>query len=166
MALLGLRPSEARALSVSDLQRRDGELWLRIEHAVQGLAQSARIGTTKNRRTRTLPVPRELEEWINAHTDPRNRLKGGPLFVNPRTGKSWSYWALQDWWHQACDTVGIQVKLYEGTKHSAATDWLKQGHSERTIQEVLGHADLRSTRRYAQSDQAAAVRMLRPKSEP
>ena len=55
------------------------------------------------------------------------------------------------------------VKLYEGTKHSMATDAIRRGVSERALQSFLGHRDLRSTRRYAQiSDQALVSVPRRP----
>ncbi len=43
----------------------------------------------------------------------------------------------------------MRVRMYEGTKHSSATAWLAQGSSLQMIQRMLGHADARSTERYA-----------------
>ncbi len=41
------------------------------------------------------------------------------------------------------------MRLYEGTKHNRATDLLRQGVSERVLQELLRNRYARSTRRYA-----------------
>ncbi len=86
-----------------------------------------------------------------------------PALLNPRTGRRWSYWALRDRWVHACREVGVHVKLYEGTKHTMATDAVRRGVAERALQTFLGHADVRSTRRYAQLSDHALVSVLRPR---
>ena len=43
-----------------------------------------------------------------------------------------------------------------------ATDAVRRGVSERALQRFLGHADLRSTRRYAKMADEALVTVLRP----
>lgn len=159
LVLLGLRPSEARRLRIADYEA--GEIgWLTIPH-------------TKTRRVKRLPVPTLLAEWIAAHvaTDAESRLSGRALFVPPapRTGgivpKAWSKTALGRCWLRACESAVVPtVGLYEGTKHSRATDLLRQGVPERLIQALLGHADLRSTRRYARLADAALVELLIPRS--
>jgi len=58
---------------------------------------------------------------------------------------------------------GLEIGLYEGTKHSRATDLLRQGVSERVLQALLGHRDARSTRRYARLSDEALVDAIRPR---
>ena len=159
LARLGLRPGEARALEVADF--RDG--WLTVDKAVKGSAASAPIRGTKTRKGKRLPVGEVVADWIDKNVDPNARLRGDPLFVNPRTGRRWSHWALRDRWIRAGKAVGIEdVRLYEGTKHTMATDAVRRGVSERALQRFLGHADLRSTRRYAKMADEALVTVLRP----
>lgn len=162
LALLGIRPGEARALDAADLYEDAGEPWIRVSRAMQGLGAGARIGPTKTRRRRALPIPAPLAEWIEAHVEPGARLAGAPLFPHPGGGR-WSHGALRDTWMRACREAGVRAGLYEGTKHTAATEWLRQGASERAIQAILGHSDVRSTRRYAQLGRAAVVEVLRPR---
>jgi hypothetical protein len=77
-------------------------------------------------------------------------------------GRRWTHWALRDQWISAGRVVGIEgVKLYEGTKHTMATDAVRRGVSERALQTYLGHADVRSTRRYARLSDEALVSVLR-----
>jgi site-specific recombinase XerD len=64
-------------------------------------------------------------------------------------------------WQRACAAVGVRAKLYEGTKHSRATDLLLQGVPERVLQALLGHRDARSTRRYARLADSALVDVIR-----
>jgi integrase len=81
---------------------------------------------------------------------------------NPRTGRRWSHWALRESWLAGCKAAGLPpVPLYEGTKHSFATEALAQGHSIDTLQRYLGHKDRRSTERYAKIQDAALVEIVR-----
>ncbi|MBW2362625.1 MAG: tyrosine-type recombinase/integrase [Deltaproteobacteria bacterium] len=158
LAYLALRPSEARALDVTDYRNR----WLAVDKAVKGTAVSAPIRGTKTGRSKTLPVPDELTEWIERHVSATGRLTRSPLFVNPRTGNRWSHWALRDRWVRAAQSLGLEgVRLYEGTKHTMATDAVRRGVTERELQAFLGHSDVRSTRRYARMSREALIHVLR-----
>lgn len=157
-ALLGLRPGEARALDISDV--RDG--WLTVDKAVKGARASAPIRGTKTGKAKRLPIPDAIAEWVASNVDPAGRLRGEPLFVNPNTGRRWSHWALTDRWKAACRAAGVDgVRLYEGTKHTMATDAVRRGVTERALQSFLGHRDVRSTRRYARMGDEALVSVLR-----
>jgi integrase len=146
LALLGLRPGEARALDVADYANG----WLIVDEAVKGSGSQAPIRGTKTGKGKRLPVGEVLEAWIAKWVASSGRLTGAPLFVNPRTGKRWTHWALRDRWRDAAASVGVpNARLYEGTKHTMATDAVRRGVSERALQAFLGHSDARSTRRYA-----------------
>jgi len=153
LALLGLRPSEAIRLRVADYQPGDPG-WLTVRK-------------TKNGEAKRLPVPDALAEWIAAHVPREARLEGAPLFALPyfghgrRPAGGWNATSLRRDWHSACAAVGERAKLYEGTKHSMATDLLRRGVHERTIQVLLGHRDARSTRRYARLADQALVEAIR-----
>ena len=56
----------------------------------------------------------------------------------------------------------MKVGLYVGAKHTFATDAAARGVSERALQTFLGHADVRSTRRYARLADGALLEVLRP----
>jgi integrase len=74
----------------------------------------------------------------------------------------WSGTSLRRTWMEACEKVGIEVGLYVGTKHTFATDAAARGVPERALQTFLGHADVRSTRRYARMADGALLEVLRP----
>jgi integrase len=155
LGLLGLRPSEGRRADAADYE--PGEVpWLSIRR-------------TKNRKAKRLPVPEELAEWIEVHVPREARLKGRPLFAMPWHGRGkakvenrrWSKTGMRRAWTKACGAAGVDVGLYEGTKHSRATQLLAEGISERVLQEILGHKDARSTRKYARIADQAVVYALR-----
>jgi len=155
LALLGLRPSEAARLRAADYAAGDPG-WLTIR-------------VTKNRQVKRLPVPDELADWIAQHVPRGARLKGSPLFALPYRGRGrrpagpWTKTSMRRVWKAACIATDVEISLYEGTKHSRATDLLRQGVSERVLQALLGHRDARSTRRYARLADEALVDAIRPR---
>jgi len=52
-------------------------------------------------------------------------------------------------WYKACTKVGVQISLYEGTKHSTATALKAAGVEDRVLAQAAGHSDVRSIARYA-----------------
>ena len=54
------------------------------------------------------------------------------------------------------------ISLYQGTKHSFATDAIRRGVPERHLQRFLGHASVEATRRYARLADNAMLEVLRP----
>ena len=54
------------------------------------------------------------------------------------------------------------VTLYEGTKHTMATDTIRRGVPEHALQRLLGHATVLSTGRYARLADHALIEVLRP----
>ncbi len=50
--------------------------------------------------------------------------------------------------------------IYEGCKHSLATDAIARGVQERHLRAFLGHADVRSTRRYARLADTGLLEVL------
>ena len=67
-------------------------------------------------------------------------------------------------WHDACERAGVaHAKLYEGARHSAATEWKRRGADDRTIQAILGHVDSWSVARYARLSNEAVIEVLNPR---
>jgi len=67
-------------------------------------------------------------------------------------------------WKAACTATRFEISLYEGTKHSRATDLLRDGVSERVLQALLGNRDARSTRGFARLADETLVDAIRPRS--
>jgi site-specific recombinase XerD len=57
--------------------------------------------------------------------------------------------------------VGASIGLYNGTKHSTATELRRQGISLDVIQRLCGHRDARSTEVYAKLADEALVEAIR-----
>jgi integrase len=146
MGTMGLRPGEVRALDARHVRLAEGVLI--VSKAAKGTAPDAPIRGTKNRKVRHLPISSSLRAWLEKHLPGDSEA---PLFTNPRTKRRFSHWALYEKWVAAVRAAGIgrHVKLYEGTKHSFATDAYRRGVDARVLQAMLGHQDRASTDRYA-----------------
>jgi len=157
---LGIRPGEVRALDLGDF---DGEKIL-VSKAVKGPNAHAPVRGTKSRTIRPVYPDAPLLEWLRWRGDPvapGERIQGRmPLFPNPSARnreKRWIANALREEWNRACREVGVRVRMYEGTKHSSASAALRSGTTLERVQRALGHADRRSTERYAKLDDQAVV---------
>ena len=157
---MGLRPSEARALDVADL--RDG--YLTISKGAKTQRTEGSIRGTKTRKIRRLPIAPEVQAWIDVYVKADDRLRGAALFRNPdglTDSKRWSPAAIRRVWIATCRKVGVRVGLYEGTKHAFATNAVARGVEMHKVQKFLGHADKRTTERYAKLSDRALLSVLR-----
>jgi integrase len=166
-----LRPGEARALDARDYAIGDDGIGrLTISKAVKGKTATSPIRGTKTRRSRIVAVSVELQAWLDrfAPLSAEDKLRGVPLFQNPgaaNTDKRWTDGALHKEWSKACNATGIAARMYEGTKHTAATHLYRSGRvDERQLMAVTGHREARSVRRYAQLGDDATVAAFRPRT--
>lgn len=138
LAELGLRVGEALALDVESFRTNRGHRTVRV------------VG--KGGKMRELPIPaplgRDLDAWLARRGD-----QSGPLFTTA-TGKRVDQPAV----FRLVRRVGAAAGLPEAAKlsphslrHTVATAALDAGAELRDVQDMLGHADPRTTRRYDRS---------------
>ena len=132
----GLRVSELASLSLHDVQQAEGP-WLRV--------------TGKGSKTRAVPLGPVVQGVLEAYlTHARSRLKGaaGPwLLPGPGGKKPLTRVRLFQLVKEAGARVGVKVAPHH-LRHSFATHLLHGGADLRTVQELLGHAQLATTQRY------------------
>jgi len=164
MALLCVRPGEAVVMSARQLS---GDGWVTVDATRADRTLDSGLKRTKNEEPKRLPLPEELGDWIDRWVPKEARLRGEFLFTNPRTGGGWSEAALRRQWYKACKQVGVTIALYQGTKHSTATELPRQGVPLDVIQRLCGHRDARSTEVYAKLSDGALVEAIRsPRTRP
>ena len=64
-------------------------------------------------------------------------------------GKPYTSKNLNKIWHNACDMVGIKIKLYNAVRHSLGCQLLDEGRELELVRDILGHTRTDMTRRYA-----------------
>jgi integrase len=167
---LGVRPGEVRALDFRHVQERDGAPGLLISAAVKGSNAQSPIRGTKTGDASWIPISPDLAEWIEWRKEQRTgAFASRALFVNPgaylgpNPDGRWSANGLRRVWHAAAAKVGVHVALYEGSKHSTASNWYSDGVPLPVVQRMLRHTDTRSTARYAKLSQQGLIEAFKPK---
>ena len=142
----GLRRGELFALQWTDID------WNATVLTVRG-------ATAKSKKTRTVPMNEEvqaaLKEWQDASTK-----KTGLIFATAKGNTRDN--TKRVWKKLLCD-AGIQAFRWHDMRHHFASRLVMVGVDLNTVRELLGHADLKMTLRYAHlapEHKAAAVAKL------
>ena len=104
---------------------------------------SSEDGNTKNYKTRTIPLNRALEDFLRKH--PR-RLDSPYVFQGP-SGEP--YTKTNYHFTRAVKRAGIPHVRFHDLRHTFASHLVMKGIDLRTVQELLGHGDIRMTLNYA-----------------
>ena len=147
----GIRLSELTRLRVTDV-----ELPRRITRDAETVGRTHILA--KGRKTRWIPLNykacRALKTWLDMRPEATDALFitkfGQP--IGPR--------AVQQLVRKHMSEVGISGASVHALRHTFATHHVAKGTSLRTVQEVLGHADLKTTSIYVQLAQEAVKREL------
>ena len=156
LALHGCRPSEGRALKVKnlDFQRES----IRITRQFAGRCGNVLVEHTKTKRMREIPM-NEAMIWKLKELC-RDKLPDAFLFTNPRTGRPYAKTTYQEIWDAARIAKGVNVKAYEGLRHSFASQRVSRGVDIYLISKILGHTDIRTTERYSHTNLEALKQVM------
>jgi integrase/recombinase XerC len=141
----GLRISEACNLDLGDITG-DGT----------GARLTVRQG--KGRKDRIVPVGSRARQALDAYLALRGGLLAAPVGSAPdavfltRTGRRLGPRQARRQLARRETVTGVKRVSPHALRHSFATHLLGEGADLRSIQEMLGHASLRTTQRYAQVD--------------
>ena len=144
----GMRASECLGLSLEDLNLSAGYV----------------VCTGKGGKQRLVPVGAEAMEWTRRylrevrplHT---RRRDSGRLFVNPR-GRPLSRQSLWTLVRRAAAGAGLKRRVSPHMlRHSFASHLLEGGADLRSVQAMLGHADISTTQIYTHLPTSALKRM-------
>jgi integrase/recombinase XerD len=149
----GLRVSEAVALNVRDCYFSEGIVRLR----------------GKGSKERMVPFGGEAALWLKRYLEevrPKLLLSGhSPALFLGRTGKRLSRKGMWRNYAAVTSVAGTGSKLHT-LRHSYATELLAGGADLRSVQELLGHADLATTQIYTHVDVSLlkeSLKRYRPK---
>lgn len=138
------------------LPLRSGEIVVR-----GGLILKPPKGTSK----RTIPIPVELVDQLKAHREVQDLEmqfadgaydpQWGFVFAG-RLGTPVDPGQDDDEWHTILAAAGVRKARVHDARHTAATLLFAQGVRAEVVQEILGHSDIRVTRRYTHVASAMA----------
>lgn len=145
LALQGVRPGEARALKAKDINLKNNSLIIARTYSGSKLRERVKSKVVRPRLMNPA-LASMLKELC------KDKLPDAFVFVNPRTGKPYSYNILFKIWDRARKESNINITLYEATRHSVASIAACNGAPLTAIQDVLGHTDIRTTLKYAHTN--------------
>ncbi|RII24928.1 MAG: integrase [Geobacter sp.] len=131
MYACGLRIAEAARLTVKDIDADRRQIWVRCG---------------KGGKDRAVPLPDHVLKLLRAHS--RNHDNGTP-WLFPQKQRHLSTDTLQHAFKSALIEAGINKDATPHTlRHSYATHLLENGEDITTLQKILGHADISTTKIY------------------
>jgi len=146
----GMRASECLGLTLDDVNLSAGYV----------------VCTGKGRKQRLVPVGAEAARWVSCYLRDVRPLStrvrdSGRLFVNPRGGRlsRQSLWTIV---RRAAARAGLRQRMSPHVlRHSFASHLLEGGADLRSIQAMLGHADIATTQIYTHLPSATLLTMYR-----
>ncbi|MFC8428559.1 tyrosine-type recombinase/integrase [Streptomyces sp. NPDC057253] len=130
LLLTGMRVSELVNASIEDLGEERGHQVLRI--------------TRKGGHTQTIVIPPSAWTALEAYIGDRT---SGPLIITS-TGRRITRQGIWDMIKRLCRRAGVRTIRTHDLRHTAITLALESGKSLESVQDMAGHADPRTTRRY------------------
>ncbi len=149
----GCRPGELRALKHKDLDLRIDKVTIRRSYSGTKLRE-----TTKGKRRRTIDLDADWKEMYLA----RPRVIDPEAFIFNKDGKPLSATWLTKQWRKACDKAEVAgITLYEGTRHSLASQLANRDKSLMKIGALLGHSTSKMTERYSHLESSNSKELAR-----
>lgn len=145
----GVRPGEARALMWGDVDFDNNLVCIRRTFSAKELRDTTKGGHG---------------DWLPIHPKAREIMFGLPrksMFVFTFRGRPYAENTIPKIWNAACKKLNIEgLSLYQGTRHSLASDAVRRGLSLYDVQSALRHRDYRTTQKYAHMKLEGKMRVL------
>ncbi len=148
----GVRVGEVRALMWDCINFKEGTVKIKRAFSKNKLQEE-----TKTKKERILPI---YSEMIPILKSLRRQLGKDFVFKN-QFGRPYGFKAVNDFWNKAVKDAGLSpVRLYEGTRHSCASQLLDAGARKEDIQQLLGHASIKTTEIYTHAKRKKLVQVI------
>lgn len=149
LMLSGIRPGEARALKVGDvdLDRQNIHVYATFSGEVYRTARKGR-----GAKGYYIPIHPEMIPYITERV--KSSTPAAWLFPANSKGKAYSSSNLQYLWMGIIRKSGItyRLRLYDATRHSVVSGLLSKGESIYTVSKLVGHSNIKTTMNYAHAD--------------
>jgi integrase len=159
---------------------REGELlslkWGAVDLTVQDIEGARSFGTitvestndnpTKSRKTRHIPIAEDLHAMLTVMRDTVMEseqatpaaIRDRYVFVNPKTGTRWV--DTKTAWRSLLKKAGVVGLRFHDLRHTFATRFRQNGGDLEILQEILGHADIKTTLRYRHVGNSEKIRAM------
>jgi integrase len=141
------RPGEACALFKTDYDVINNAFWIRRTISARQMTDRTKTGAVHY-----MPCHKDFTRVARRLLN--ENLDSPFMFVNPRSrrredGGRYTLESLNTAWRQACRAVGVDIRLYHGTKHSSCTQFINEkGGSDGELQILTDHARIDSVKKY------------------
>jgi integrase/recombinase XerC len=99
-----------------------------------------------------VPAARAVDAWLREGRPELATAASGPALLLGDRGGRWGQRQVREAVHRLAAQAGVDDVAPHALRHSAATHLLQGGSDLRSVQEVLGHANLATTQRYTHVD--------------
>lgn len=150
----GLRPGELRALRWEDVNMKAGVLTVK-QSEVNGI-----LGTPKDHEQREVPLSDDALEALKAH----RHLRSERVFCHD-DGRKLTEPECRAPLRRACRRAGLRQIAWYDLRHTFASHLVMRGVPLKVVQELMGHAAIEMTLRYAHlspESKREAVKVLGP----
>jgi len=146
LMLHGCRPSEARALKVKDVNLKNQTVTISANFSGR-VYREKRKG--RGAKSVTVPIHPEMSDYVSYRVN--GNLPEAFLFVNPRTGQHYSENRLRRVWETVRTEakIGRDLRLYDATRDSFASQLVNSGTSLFKVSKLLGHSSVKMTEKYS-----------------
>jgi len=157
----GVRPGEACALKWKDIDLKEKTVTIQRTFSARELRE-----TTKGGRARVIPLHEEVVEVLKALRKEKPGLPEAFVF-RQKNGNPYKDYTINRIWKRIRESLGLpeEVKFYGASRHSFGTIILRKGVGVEFVRRFMGHADIRTTKRYlhlAPDDLRVVVNVLSP----
>ncbi len=151
----GVRPSEARALHWEDIDLENGAITIR-----RTFSDNIYREKTKTKNQRVIPLDDDVYDMLKG----MRNLSGFVFKFKTKVYTNRS--TIAKIWDRAVKRTGLpHISLYEGTRHSVASQAGNRGEDLNLIQSLLGHTNSKTTRRYVHLNAKGLKVVLRRKAK-
>lgn len=137
-----VRPSETRALCWDAVDLAHNKVTIKRHFSLSELWTA-----TKSRAIKVLPLDPDVKVLLEGL--PRH-IKS-PFVFHKEDGRPYSESYARKLWNRITGEMGIRISLYQGTRHSSATEAATRVSMD-VISEFLGHTSQRMSRRYVKQN--------------
>ena len=149
LMLHGCRPSEGRALKCNDVTLSHKSITIAATFSGRVYREKR-----KGRKSKPVSIPIHPEVYDFIAERVKNNLPEAYVFVNPKTGRHYSENSLRRIWDGVRKKAGIgkELRLYDVTRHSLASQLVNSGTTLFKVSKLLGHSSVKMTEKYSHSN--------------